>query len=57
MLRGKLAVAAEREALFMEDSGAVVAACQLTVFATDAVRGEQEFHEHNKFGKKGRARG
>lgn len=57
MLRGKLAVAAERQALFMENSGAVVAARQLAVFATDAVRGKQEFHEQNMFGKKGRARG
>lgn len=40
MLRGKLAVGAEREALFMENSGAVVAARQLAVFATDAVRGK-----------------
>lgn len=40
MLGGKLAVAAEGKTLFMENSGAEVAACQLAVLTTDAVRGK-----------------
>lgn len=57
VLRGKLTVAAEGEALFMEYSGAVVAACQLAVFATDTVRGKHFMKKRSSGGGEGRQAG
>lgn len=53
VLGGKLAVAAEGKTLFMENSGAEVAACQLAVLTTDAVRGKHFTKRTSSGGREG----